>query len=208
MARTLFHLPNALATSVHAAGNEHAMDVTPPAGSTDIAISGIGTSGELVLVFSSVGTQPDNVAWPNGVYQTLLDVPSMDSTTAFGFTTLGSGVGHFARVNATLDADIETHQQAEAVFTSPGLKSATYTGAWADGAQADRFEALLAAQKIFGHGNDQITVRMDSDGRSEGPWAGGASEPTGVFSGASEITQLESDVAEVTTVQASMSEII
>ena len=181
MARTYFHSPTDQANPAHNAAIEKLADVVPPAGSFDFTISGIGTNGTIAASFTTAPNEPNSAAWPTGDYLVELDVPAMDSTTTFGLLTQGTAPGHLARVNGTLDADIEAFEQAQPAFSTPGLKSISFPAqTWAPGSQTDRVEALVAAVKVFGHGNDSIVIRCDGDGLISGPWGGGGIQPTGV----------------------------
>lgn len=183
MAKTFFHTATDETIGAYTATAEKATSLTAPVGSTDISIGGIGTAGELGITFITPTNEPNEAgAWPADV-QIDIDVPAMDSTTSFGFLTLGSGSGGFARVDSAGDAEVAIVTQNESAFTTPGLKTATFSALGANLA-TDRAVAVLAVQKTFGHGQDSLTVRADGDGLITGGWAGGTlPEPTGILLG-------------------------
>ena len=91
--------------------------------------------------------------------------------------------GHFARVNAAIDTEIDTHQQQEASFSLSGLKLAT-TGnvSWISSAQDDRFEVTVAAFRAFGHGNGQMELEVgETDDFTDGPWPAAAGPSRRIF---------------------------
>lgn len=183
MSKTFYHTATDEAIGAYSATEEKAASLTAPAGSTDIAIGGIGTAGELVLTFITPSGEPNEAdAWPSDV-EVHIDVPTMDSTVSYGFMTLGSGAGGFARVTADGATELSRVEQAEDAFTTPGLKVATFS-ALPSGDNTDRGVAVMAAQKTFGHGNDSMSARADGDGIITGGWAGGTSgTPLGVVEG-------------------------
>jgi hypothetical protein len=181
MARTYFHTNTPQPTATHAAAFELLADRSPPPVPVDLTVSGIGTGGSILVAFTSAAGEPNSAQWPTGDYTATIDVVAMDSTTTFAFATQGNAPGHLARVDATLDVDLEAHEQAAPAFSTPGLKTVTFAAqTWLAGSVGDRLEALLAAVKVFGHGNDSIAIRIDGDGLIVGPWQGGGIEPAGL----------------------------
>lgn len=183
MAKIFYHTATDEAVGAYSATLEKGTSLTPPAGSTDMTVGGIGTLGELGAVFISPSGEPNEAgAWPSDV-EVDIDVPQMDSTSSYGFLTLGNGAGGIARVSADGSTESERIEQNEEAFTTPGLKTATFS-ALSAGAASDRVAAVMAVQKTFGHGNDQLDVRADADGIIQGGWAGPvAPGPDGVVTG-------------------------
>lgn len=175
MAKTFFHTNTDLASGVHGSPEEKLQSTTAPASTTTLTIAGIDNDGEPVCTFTTTAGEPNAVTWATGVYTVIVDCLAIDTDTAFGFGMAGGQSGHIARVDSGLTSDLETHPQAEALFTTPGLKSATYTGAWsAVGTAADRFECFLVANQTAGMmamGGKSITLRFNGDAKSTGPWA-------------------------------------
>jgi len=131
--------------------------------------------GELMrFVWSTEAGVPNEITWPTGNYRCQLDVSAAGSEVTYGLLTQGAGLGHFARINAGLTADVETKQQVEAAATGTGLNLFT-TGSvsWADAAALDRFECLVSCARAGGHGNQSISIDVgEVDHFADGPWDG------------------------------------
>lgn len=171
MARTYVLNSATRPTSVHSADEEQAFELSPDS-SADFQNT-VGTTGALICAGTTPTNEPDDPAWPNATISHVIDVVAVDSSTSFGLLSRGGADGHFARVDATLNNDLETHAQDQGAFTGPGLHSCSFTGAWSAGTATDRAETLLAAVKDFGHGNDNITIQVgDGDSTLTGAWPG------------------------------------
>lgn len=169
MAKTFYQRDTNLATAVHAATNEDELSLTAGTGQTEIVTVVKGTSGTH-WCFTTLSTEPNEADWPNGTYRAQLDVSVAGADLLYGFLTVGTANGHFARVDSGLTADLETIVQAEAAFSGTGLKLATAVWNPAAGAADNRFEALLAVQNQSAHANEDITLVFDADGFVDGPW--------------------------------------
>jgi hypothetical protein len=180
-----YYLNNILqATGAHAADFELEMEDAP---ATPVFISGnVGTNGKLFVAGSSPAGEPDNAAWPTGDYRMQIDASVAGIDLTFGLLTQGTANGHFARVDTGLTTDLETKVQQEAAFAFPGLKLAT-TGSvsWAAGAESDRFECLVAAVRIAGHGNAPFEMEIgEFDDFADGPWPAAVATGNAILFGA------------------------
>jgi len=69
----------------------------------------VGGGAEVMrFVWSTEVSVPNEIAWPTGNYRCQLDVSAAGAETTYGLLTQGAGLGHFARINAGLTADVET----------------------------------------------------------------------------------------------------
>lgn len=170
-----FYMNNvALATGVHAGDFELELGATP-AGASQIVSGNVGSNGAIVAVGTTLGSEPNNAAWPTGTYRCQIDVLAINTDMTIGLLTQGTATGHFARVDSALATDLETKQQAESAFSFTGIKLAT-TGSvsWAGGSINDRFEVAIAAVRASGHGNATVTLEVgESDDFADGPWPSG-----------------------------------
>ncbi len=135
-----------------------------------------GGGSELTHLWTTLGSEPNDGAWPTGDYRCQLDASTIGTGITFGLRTAGAVAGHFARVNAGLTgADLETHAQTEGLFGSPAGDKLATTGsvAWTAGATGDRFECLLAATRAADHGNQPLEMRYDASAFADGPWTVG-----------------------------------
>jgi hypothetical protein len=170
---TYYQTLTASATSIHAAINpadELELGTSAAATSDTSGNLGGGTDGFL-YIFTTGSNQPNNAAWPSGDYRCQLDVNTVGAAISYGFLTLGSSGGHFARVNSGLTSDLESWAQSEGAFSGNGLKMAT-TGSITptSGNLSDRWELALAGQRPTNHGNQSITLNLDADAFADGPW--------------------------------------
>lgn len=170
-----YYLNNvALANGAYNATFEIALDALP-AGVSTIASNQIQASGELVYVGTTESTEPNTASWPTGDYRHQLDCLSVNSDVTFGCAALGSTpkAGGFARLNAAISSILESHVQDQAAFAFPGLKLASYSGAWTAGSASDRFAVAVAADRPTGHGNADITFEVgEADDFADGAWSG------------------------------------
>lgn len=175
-----------LATGTHAADFELELGLLP-AGVAQVT-AGVSTSGGLIFAGTTPSGEPDSAAWPTGNYRFQIDCLSVNIDLTYGLLTQGTNFGHFARVNSALLLDLEVKQQQEAAFSLSGLKLAT-TGSvsWLAGSATDRFEILIAAIRVSGHGNANITLELgEADDFADGPWtAASPSTANAPFFGAS-----------------------
>jgi len=200
MPKIFYHTATDEAIGAYNATEEKAASLTPPPGSTDTSLTGIGTAGELILTLITPANEPNEAgAWPSDV-QVDIDIPSMDSTLEYGFKTIGNADGGFARVSADGSTEVAIVEQVEDPFATPGLKTCTFPALPA-GDVTDRGVAVLGARKTFGHGNDGMNYRADGDGLISGGWAGGVpAGPIGVVLGTT--TQASSVLTSIVTVLA------
>ncbi len=171
--RTYFVTSTTEATGVHSAKEELQTLATAPGAPTNINIGGIGTNGAEAICTQSPSGEPNQLgAWGLITTRFQADITAMDSTLELNCTDLGTASGHFARVDSGLTTEIESFQASSANITAPGLHIIEVTATWVQtGAQTDRFEVLLCAQKVFGHGNDQFTYQADeTDDFIDGGW--------------------------------------
>lgn len=174
--RTYYHNATNLATGAHSADHENELGLTA-AGASSEQSGNVGTGGALVWAATTPSNEPNSSAWPTtGVYRYQLDVTAAGVDLNFGLLTLNGNTGHFARMNSGLTADQESFAQDESAFSGSGLHLATKTNpAWTSGNASDRFEALVAAQKVVGHGNQKMTLQLgETDDFADGPWAAAA----------------------------------
>lgn len=160
-----------LANGIHAATYEKQLLETP---SSETGLTSAKLlSGSEVYCYTTAANRPKSAAWPTGEYRHQIDCTAATSGAAYGLTTAGAAVGHFARVNAALSSDLETKAQTAALYTGTGLKAAT-TGSvsWSSGSSSDRFECLIAGYRYTGHAEETITVDVNgADDYADGPWA-------------------------------------
>lgn len=195
--RTYYLRSAALPTGTHNATFENAMIRNVAGGGTQQTVA-VGTSGRLAWVFTTEAIEPGLADYPSGVYRVQMDVTSAGVDIVFGLLTLGAMDGHFAVVDAGLTSDLQIFTQGEPAFQGAGLHIATVPANPAAGATGDRWEILIAAQRLTGHGNQDITLRFSADCFADGPWpGGGAPAPQGVLAEAVAITSLEAEVAEM-----------
>ena len=134
-----------------------------------------GISGNESLQAFTVHTaanEPNDAAWPTGNYRFQLDITDVGADVTYGLLDQGSALGHFARVNSGLTADLETKQQAESAFSGTGLQLAT-TGSvsWTSGSASDRFGILISAARPASHGNQNLGITLNEDDDfADGPW--------------------------------------
>ena len=190
--RTYYLRSIALSTGTHAADLERAMirDISGVGAQESVSV---GTSSAEVFVFTSEASEPGVLSWPSGDYRVQLDIPAVGVDLAFGPLNIGGASGHFARVNSTPDTDVETKQPTQGPASGAGLHLFTFSGAFtAPGAVDDRFQVLVAAQRLTGHGNQQIFIRYSADCFADAPFAGGgAGSVQGVIAEAVGVVQLE-----------------
>lgn len=172
--RTYYCSTTALATGVHVASNE--FEASSSTGSmVQDAESVAKASQELTHVWTTAANEPNSADWPSGNYRCQLDVSAAGADLTYGFRTLTSAAGHFARVNSGLTADQQTWAQAESAFSGTGLKLAT-TGTIdpTAGVAGDRWECLLAVANASTMSAESITLDLnESDDYTDGPWAAG-----------------------------------
>jgi hypothetical protein len=164
---TWYQRDTARATGTHATddpADELSLEqVTAPV--NGVPATGIQANEDIeAFTFITASGEPNQAAWPTGNYRCQLDVISVGAGLSYGLRDLGASEGHFARVDSGLTTDLETKQQAEAVFTGTGLKLAT-TGSvsWTAGSAGDRLEVLIAVQRDgVGHGNQSIVLDVNT----------------------------------------------
>lgn len=183
--RTYYHSNTIAAWGSHTALNEHELVTSPSGVATNVAAV-VGGNGAICFLGVSPAGEPDSAAWPTGTYRCQLDVPLVGADLVFGLLNLGTqGVGHFARVDSAGALDLETHAQDQAAFTGSGLHMASWTGSWSAGSATDRFEILIAAQRVSGHGNQDLTLQLNEfDDFVDGPWAAAVGGADAHFFGA------------------------
>ena len=172
--KTFYANDVALPNGIHTADFEFELG-SIPAGASVIESANVGSNGSMVLVGTTLGSEPNNAAWPTGTYRCQIDVLAINSDVTIGLLTQGTVNGHFARVDSALTTDLETKTQVESAFTFTGLKLAT-TGSvsWASGSVNDRYEVAIAAVRASGHGNATVTLEVgESDDFTDGPWPSG-----------------------------------
>lgn len=167
--RTYYNNDNTQSWTVHNAAQETTLGLVPgPVGTRNGSCS---PSGDLLFLAVSPSGEPDSAAWPTGTYRYQLDAVSAGANITYGLLTQGGAVGHFGRVNAAADTDLETHAQDQAAFSGSGLKLASYTGSWTAGAVSDRWEVLVAGVLVSGHGSQNLTLELgETDDFTDGPW--------------------------------------
>lgn len=188
--RTYYLRDVPLSTPAHNASFENEMirDAPGLGEQQTVTVSGVGV---IAWAFTTDAAEPGMFDWPAGEYRCQLDVPAAGVDLAFGLRTIGTDFGHFSRIDGTLDADIETFEQSQGPFNGAGLHLATVTADPAAGAATDRFEILIACQRVSGHGNQTIALRFSADCFADGPWPGGAaSPPSGVLLELAEVASL------------------
>jgi hypothetical protein len=168
MSITYYATKVTLATGIHVAAFERALQATAPGNATDSPSLSAGTSGLLLAYTTGVG-DPNLADWGNGTYRADFQVSAAGANMSYGVKTVGAAAGHFARVDNGLTSDLETAVQAEATFTGTGLKSATVAWNPSSGAASDRFEVLIAGQNT---GTMSQSVTFDSG--AAGTTMGGA----------------------------------
>lgn len=182
-----YYLNNVAVTSgIHNAADNELEIGLAPAGIFDLVSSSITGAGTLLYCAYSPVSEPNSAAWPTGTYRHQIDCKQVNSDIMYGVTQLGSSPkdGHFARVNAAIDTELESHMQDQGSFSFTGLKLASYTGSWTAGAVGDRCEVGLACERPNGHGDATITIEIgESDDFVDGPWAAAAVDAGGLFFG-------------------------
>ena len=174
--RTYYHNNVASTITTHTANNDLSLGLSP-AGASSIGSGNIGLAGESAFLSMTPANEPNSAAWPTtGVYRHQIDCTAADATVIFGLLNIGSGSGHFGRINAAATVELQSFQQAQGSFSGSGLHLATVTNpGWSAGAADERFEILIAAQKTSGHGNDTFTLELgETDDFADGPWAAAA----------------------------------
>lgn len=198
--RTYFLRSDPQPSTAHSADEENLMIRDSP-GPSDQQSTNVGGNPELSFVWSSEAAEPALLSWPAGTYRVQLDVPAVGVDLVFGFLTIGAVSGHIGRIDAALDADLETFAQSEGVLTGAGLHLVTFAANWSSFNTSDRVDAALAAERQTGHGNQQITIRYSADCFLDGPWpGGGAPDPTGVQTEIAELAPpLQTEAADLAT---------
>lgn len=183
--RTYYHNPEERLTAIHIATHENAFE-SAPSNVANETVSYIGLGGVLGYVASTPVNEPDSALWPQGTYRYQIDVPGVGSDLAFGLLNQGIYEGHFARVNAALDTELQSSTQEQSAFTGASLHLATSVGAvWTAGNSTDRFEIAITVMRVAGHGTQNITLQLgEYDDFADGPWpAAGVQEGNAVFFG-------------------------
>ena len=176
MAITYYISSTDAATGLHTATHEQLLTITNPGtGSPETVTSNsiAGGGSELVLVATTASGQPNSAAWPTGSYTCEVDCTAVGGSITYGLLTVGSAVGHFARVASDLSSELQVKNQNAAAFSGTGIKSAT-TGStsWSAGNAGDRFEIAIAAGRPASHGNETISIQInETDDAATGPWA-------------------------------------
>lgn len=192
--KTFFLYDSAQANGIHTADNEFDANETDIASSTNQGSSIATSSAENTHVWVTVAGKPGDSDWPSGDYRCQIDVQAaMDVAGGYGFRTLNSVAGHFARVNSGITSDLQTFEMVESAFSGTGLKLAT-TGTIdpTSGATGDLAEWLLVADNTSGSMTGSLTVRCDdSDSFMDGPWVagGGADVRQHIISAYKAVTQ-------------------
>lgn len=197
--RTYFLRNIAAPSSTHAADIENAMIRDLPGSGEQESVS-VGGQASEVFLFTTEAPEPGLLTWDPGEYRVQLDIPAAGVDVAFGPLNIDTGIGHFGRVGAVPDTDIETHQPAQGPASGAGLHLFVYNGSWTVPAaqQSDRYEVLIAAQRISGHGNQEIFIRYSVDCFADGPWSGGGAGPAqGILEEAVAVSQLAAYDVEV-----------
>jgi len=192
--RTYYQRDIAQPAGAFAADFENAMLRDNP-GSGETQTAATGAAGDEGWAFTTVLGEPNLLSWPNGVYRCQMDVSALGANVVFGLLNLGAGAdGHFGRILQDLSATVETHPQDQAVFTTPGIHLATYTGGFADANESDRFSAVIAIDRISGGmGTQTIELTFDADAFIDAPFpASNAPAAIGLIEG---IVELLSEVS-------------
>ena len=151
-----------------------------PAGASSEASGSIGGNARMVFAASSPANEPNSAAWPTtGVYRYQFDCIATGADLVFGCLTLGGTEGHFGRINAAADTDLQVFEQDQAAFSGSGLHLASITDpAWTAGAADNRFGILVCCQRVTGHGNQSMTLQLgETDDFADGPWAAAPAGP-------------------------------
>lgn len=147
---------------------EKALDLVAPGSPSTVTIPGITAAGLIALNLTTPAGEPNSAQWPDPVTGKL-DVLSVTAGATLGFLTQGAGVGGLLRMNKDLDVVLESQDQVEAPFSTPGLKTVTFSTAWAAGSLDDRIQGRLAAMDSGGPPGT-IGFTFDGDGFFEGAW--------------------------------------
>jgi hypothetical protein len=203
--RTYYQTLTPSAAALHGADFELIAVRDVPAIGQTLTLSVSPNETEVVAWYTEA-PEPGRVDWPNGDYRAQFDVIAIGVDLIFGVRDIGTALGHFGRVDAALAEDKETHEQAEAAFSGAGLKLATYTGGFLDGLDTDRLEVLVAADRVVGHGSQDLTLSLDADAFIDAPYPGGnAGPPQGVVTATAEVTTLQAASTEVVAVSTPLS---
>ncbi len=116
----------ALSTGVHAATDELEANETI-GGAGTVAENIAASSEELIMVWTTPSSVPNNADWEDGYYKYSVDISAVGANINVGFSTVGSTVGHFARVDDGLTTDSETNAIGSP-FTGVGIHTAS--GEW------------------------------------------------------------------------------
>jgi hypothetical protein len=169
--RTYYHLLSPISIPAIPAVAENLLGLAPTTATNQIS-SNIGMTASLEWGTTTPANEPNSAAWPTGNYRAQIDVVSANPDIEFGILVMSTANGGFLRYDSGLTAVLESKQQIEAVFALSGLHLAT-TGSvsWVAGAADDRFGYAIAAQKVLGHGQGQITLQLgEADDFTDGPW--------------------------------------
>lgn len=181
--RTYYHSDTVLTSATHTGGDtpDFEQSLLLTTGVANTVTSGVSPGGQVFAVATSPAGEPDDAQWTSGagtfVVRHQLDVPSAGVDLVYGLRTLSGSPGHFSRVQAGTppSVELEANEQDEAAFSGGGLHLATYTGDWAAGATTDRFEIAIAADRVAGHGSQNLTLELNElDDFADGDWPGAA----------------------------------
>ena len=182
---TYFLHDTVLATGVHVVEHEVEMEETDVAVPVNLTGASNAGGGIQTHVWTTLSGSPNDADWPSGDYRCQIDVNQIMRVDSYGFRTLASVAGHFARVNTGLTADQETFEQIEAAFTGTGIKLAT-TGTInpASGSADDRAEWVLVADATSESMAGSVRVSCDdSDSFADGPWTAALDTSAEEFAG-------------------------
>ena len=158
--------------TIHAAQNERTIEHFT-ADASNIAEGTAAKAQELGFLFTTLALMPNLVSWPNGLYRCQIDAASVGTDMTFGYLTIGSAAGHFARINAAASAHVgSTWTQTQGAFSGGGLHIASRTLTPPTGAIDDRLEMLMAQGNAACHGTQSLTITTNlADDFIDGPWA-------------------------------------
>ena len=143
----------------------------------------VGTSGILGWSATTEANEPDTTPWPTtGIYRAQLDVVAAGADLVFGLLTLDGAQGHFGRVLGDASSCVQQVEQDQSAFFGSGLHLATATDpTWLVGAQSDRYDIVIAAQRVAGHGSQSLQIQVgETDDFTDGPWPSGPTPPSDV----------------------------
>jgi len=170
--RTYYHNATDLSIPVYSTAlHQNALGLSA-AGATNEEVF-ISQVGGFCWAAATPAGEPGSVAWPTtGTYRHQIDCIAAGADLTFGLLTQVTYTGGFARINSTLDSELQLFAQSQSAFAGSGLHLATITDpAWTAGAASDRFAIKVASVRIAGHGGQTLTFQLgEADDYADGPW--------------------------------------